>query len=115
MNEYDGEDKEKDWVELECGCIFKNLKKEGHIWHLEMDFSNCKDHTCDDDCEQILKRSSEGGVNYMEDKEFKFSCNAPEMREAKICGGSCVRTTLSESGSFKTTVCAQLEITEGSN
>lgn len=42
--------REKDKTFLECGCILTQVERIGHIWKIELDFSKCKDHVCDDQC-----------------------------------------------------------------
>lgn len=38
--------------ELDCGCVVTFIKlKTPHVWTIESDFSNCKDHVCSVECE----------------------------------------------------------------
>lgn len=47
----------KNLLELDCGCKLITIGLEGHVWHLDMDFSNCKDHKCGTEC--IQEKESE--------------------------------------------------------
>lgn len=39
-------------VHLDCGCILKRVKRIGHIWTMELDFSLCRDHKCSKKCNE---------------------------------------------------------------
>lgn len=41
---------EKRKQELGCGCTLHQIKAGVHCWILELDYTNCRDHTCGDEC-----------------------------------------------------------------